>query len=66
MIFGPSTPTHGRGCTKQFVDELFERMDKNHDELLTLEEFKDGCKTDSRIVSALSVKLENQEKDNKN
>lgn len=30
-------------------------MDKNHDDRLTLEEFREGSKADPRIVQALSM-----------
>lgn len=30
-------------------------MDKNHDDLLTLEEFKEGSKQDPSVVQALSL-----------
>lgn len=30
-------------------------MDKNHDDRLTLEEFREGSKADPRIVQALSL-----------
>ena len=37
------------------VDQIFSQMDKNQDEKLTLEEFKEGSKADPRIVEALSL-----------
>lgn len=41
--------------SSQRVNKIFESMDKNNDEKLTLEEFKNGSKADPRIVQALSV-----------
>lgn len=32
------------------VDKIFNQMDKNHDNKLTLDEFKEGSKADPRIV----------------
>jgi Ca2+-binding EF-hand superfamily protein len=40
---------------KQRVDRVFSMMDKNHDDLLTLEEFKEGSKQDPSVVQALSL-----------
>ncbi|XP_062515076.1 neuronal calcium sensor 1-like [Corticium candelabrum] len=40
---------------EQRVDQIFYMMDKNHDDLLTLEEFKDGSKQDPSVVQALSL-----------
>lgn len=36
-------------------------MDKNHDDRLTLEEFREGSKADPRIVQALSLGDGNQQ-----
>ncbi|KAK2719236.1 hypothetical protein QYM36_004905, partial [Artemia franciscana] len=40
---------------QQRVDKIFDQMDKNKDEKLTMEEFCDGSKADPRIVQALSL-----------
>lgn len=32
------------------VDKIFNQMDKNHDNRLTLDEFREGSKADPRIV----------------
>ncbi|XP_076286359.1 frequenin-2 isoform X2 [Lasioglossum baleicum] len=37
------------------VDKIFDFMDKNHDNRLTLEEFREASKADPRIVQALSL-----------
>ena len=37
------------------VEKIFDQMDKNHDDKLTLEEFKEGSKADARRVQALSL-----------
>ena len=41
--------------SSQRVDKIFDSMDKDNDEKLTLEEFKEGSKADPRIVQALSI-----------
>ena len=37
------------------VNKIFEQMDKDKDDKLTMEEFKEGSKNDPRIVQALSL-----------
>ncbi|XP_042148819.1 frequenin-1 [Ixodes scapularis] len=37
------------------VDKIFDQLDKNHDNRLTLEEFREGSKQDPKIVQALSL-----------
>ncbi|XP_022242488.1 frequenin-1-like isoform X1 [Limulus polyphemus] len=37
------------------VDKIFQHLDKNHDDKLTLEEFREGSKGDEKIVQALSL-----------
>lgn len=37
------------------VDRIFEQLDKNQDNKLSLEEFKEGSKHDPKIVQALSL-----------
>lgn len=40
---------------RERVDKIFDQLDKNHDNRLTLEEFREGSKQDPRIVQALSL-----------
>ncbi|XP_076316095.1 frequenin-2-like isoform X3 [Tachypleus tridentatus] len=37
------------------VDRIFEQLDKNNDNRLTIEEFKEGSRQDPKIVQALSL-----------
>ncbi|XP_076314945.1 frequenin-1-like [Tachypleus tridentatus] len=37
------------------VDRIFEQLDKNHDNKLTIDEFKEGSRHDPKIVQALSL-----------
>ena len=37
------------------MDKIFSQMDKNNDDKLTLDEFREGSKADPRIVQALSL-----------
>jgi len=40
------------------VAKIFDQMDKNNDDRLTMEEFKEGSRADPRIVQALSMEPE--------
>ncbi|XP_022242486.1 frequenin-1-like, partial [Limulus polyphemus] len=40
---------------RQRVDRIFEQLDKNHDNKLTIDEFKEGSQHDPKIVQALSL-----------
>jgi len=37
------------------VAKIFEQMDRDHDDKLTMEEFREGSRNDPRIVQALSM-----------
>ena len=55
-LFQGQQPTSEDDNTPQKrVDKIFDQMDKNHDDRLTLEEFREGSKADPRIVQALSL-----------
>lgn len=43
----------GEGAREK-ADRIFTSMDVNHDEQLTMEEFREGSKNDPQIVNALS------------
>jgi len=44
---------HEDNSPQKRVDKIFSQMDKNHDDKLTLEEFKEGSKADPRIVQVI-------------
>ncbi|KAL3186090.1 hypothetical protein MRX96_028217 [Rhipicephalus microplus] len=44
-----------RNPPQERVDKIFDQLDKNHDNRLTLEEFREGSKQDPKIVQALSL-----------
>ena len=44
------------------VDKIFRKMDKNNDDVLTLEEFMDGSRSDSWMLQALAIDVPEEEK----
>ena len=51
---GQQVSDDDENSAKSRVDKIYELMDQNGDNQLTFEEFKEGSKTDPRIVQALS------------
>lgn len=55
MLQGQQPVAEDENTPQKRVDKIFDQMDKNHDDRLTLEEFREGSKADPRIVQALSL-----------
>ncbi|CAD7090004.1 unnamed protein product [Hermetia illucens] len=55
QMVGQQPQTEDDNTPQKRVDKIFDQMDKNHDDRLTLEEFREGSKADPRIVQALSL-----------
>lgn len=56
FLFKGQTPSaEDENTPQRRVDKIFSQMDKNNDDKLTLDEFREGSKADPRIVQALSL-----------
>ncbi|XP_061497154.1 frequenin-2 isoform X1 [Anopheles gambiae] len=55
QMVGQQPQSEDDNTPQKRVDKIFDQMDKNHDDRLTLEEFREGSKADPRIVQALSL-----------
>lgn len=55
LIQGQVPQAEDENTPQKRVDKIFDQMDKNHDDRLTLEEFREGSKADPRIVQALTL-----------
>lgn len=52
---GQTPNSEDENTPQRRVDKIFSQMDKNNDDKLTLDEFREGSKADPRIVQALSL-----------
>ncbi|XP_013779836.1 frequenin-1-like, partial [Limulus polyphemus] len=55
MMGNKAQPETEEDNPKRRVDKIFEQLDKNHDNKLSMEEFREGSKQDPKIVQALSL-----------
>ncbi|EEC16725.1 Ca2+ sensor, putative [Ixodes scapularis] len=55
QMLGNQAKDNAEESPRERVDKIFEQLDKNHDNQLTLDEFKEGSKQDPKIVQALSL-----------
>jgi len=55
QMVGQTPTAEDENTPQRRVDKIFSQMDKNHDDKLTLDEFREGSKADPRIVQALSL-----------
>ncbi|XP_074598897.1 frequenin-1-like [Brevipalpus obovatus] len=55
MLGNQKLPEDEEETPQERVNRIFDQLDKNHDNKLTLEEFKEGSKQDPKIVQALSL-----------
>ena len=55
FLKGQTPSAEDENTPQRRVDKIFSQMDKNNDDKLTLDEFREGSKADPRIVQALSL-----------
>lgn len=55
QMLGNQSTEQDDDSPQQRVDKIFEQLDKNQDNKLTLEEFMEGSRQDPKIVQALSL-----------
>lgn len=55
QMVGQAPNSEDENTPQRRVDKIFSQMDKNNDDKLTLDEFREGSKADPRIVQALSL-----------
>ncbi|XP_013774844.1 frequenin-1-like [Limulus polyphemus] len=55
MMGSKAQPETEEDNPKRRVDKIFEQLDKNQDNKLSMEEFREGSKQDPKIVQALSL-----------